>query len=129
MNSSLRSRSHVVTRREALGGLVAAAAAVALPGRSWALAPENRCERPAYLWFPDENSSDVFHAYAIEQGSDGTLWVEYDDGNAYGFARGDWSLASRVDGHQLWLRETEDAWYGYRCLNDQEAEELLEEVV
>ncbi|MFW6172007.1 MAG: hypothetical protein ACODAD_16085, partial [Planctomycetota bacterium] len=93
MNGHRSRECHGVTRREALGGIAVAAAAVAAPGRLWARpGVTSDQETSAHLWFAQECSRDVFRAYAIEQTSNGTLWLEYDDGYLHAFAPEEWSL-------------------------------------
>ena len=130
MNARRRNEGSAVTRREALGTMAMAAAAVAVPGQAWARSAEGLPEEASRcLWFAQECQGDVFRAYTIEQCDDGTLWVEYDDGYLHAFAPGEWSLERMKDGHCLWVRESEDAWSGYECVTESEAESLLEEVV
>lgn len=130
MNVRRNSEYRGVTRREALGSLAVAAATAAVPGNLWAR-PEARSDDSLSecLWFAQECSRDLFRAYAVEETSNGTLWVEYDDGYLHAFAPGEWSLEKLDHAHCLWVREAEDAWSGYECMTQSEAETLLEELV
>ena len=120
-----------IKRRDFLRGAAVAAASLVVPGaRSLASGgPEASAGTVSgCLWFEHCELAETFVPYQYELTSDGTLWLEGDDGYMVAFSREEFSLESREVGHRLWLWETEQDWYGYRCFTEPEADEQLEDV-
>ena len=118
-------------RRGFFKGAVVAGSALVMPGVSWFVSNEKKAngrEVTSCLWFEHATLTDRYIPYLYELEEDRTLWVEQDDGYMHAFSMGQWKLEKAEVGHQLWLCESEE-WYGYPCLSEMEADELLEDVV
>jgi len=120
-----------IKRRDLLKGAAIAGATLLVPGvpSLASYAPEGSAGTVSgCLWFEHDKLADTFVPYEYELTSDGTLWMEHDDGCMVAFSREEFSLEAREVGHRLWLWETEQDWYAYRCLTKPEADELLEDM-
>ena len=124
MNSLPSNWDSRLSRRGWLKGAAVAAAALAVPGAVAAALPRQQ-GAPRRLWFEHEEP-DTYVAHAYELEPDGTLWLEYDDGFFHRFCADEFTMDSDGEGRWLWLRETAHHMYGYHCLTESEAQEVLD---